>query len=734
MLQKGKRILAPEYWGSWGYSFACLWCLCLSYSGAVLLARPAGNRLIAMFSVKPGEPNPLRRAHFLSALGLGLSILVGAWLAVPYIILNAALSNSGWQLFPLLAAFSGMMIVICLRLLARYNTYKRPTVAQWHGLALICAVEAGAFVWRPSSFPAELHKGFVTMLHYGGILILSAAVGISASQIAISAPRRARRDMSRLWQASTIALILIAAGQVIACCLARPNLSQRFSLIQLWTYLCAGSAFFGATLTSTALPFADAVQAIKRTRRADLRKLISFLAAQNYFWSSVALTGASAAVLFWALLDVQNAGTVPDRFLAACRSINISSGVCPLAPLSLLILCLSVWCFVQLRRITYHEDRCPAVPDLPDDVFCPALRTVVDDVKIRIERNFFLPIYNVACALALCLAACLFIMRKQQTLESSAMDGFILALASAGGVSLVTACVRFALIWSAFREFLQQLERHPLRSIFSFLPRGFLWVPIWQGGNKKRTHVAITRSLECVLALLSNAQTPANLKTKLNQAQPALTRLVGCLLRLSARHKRIPALFYSRVQQCLAGIAEDVAVELECGKWPRGGYEVRSELANQDINKDALRVTRGEFEIEEPYTICSELLALRFVPFINYVLLQLQNLASYLSIGFILLVTAMTSYVFRARTVIDWFLAALFVLLGATIVTVFSQIDRDAILSRITRTEEGKLDRHFFFRLVSYGAIPSLALLSSHVPAVGKFFFSWIKPALEAIH
>jgi hypothetical protein len=138
--------------------------------------------------------------------------------------------------------------------------------------------------------------------------------------------------------------------------------------------------------------------------------------------------------------------------------------------------------------------------------------------------------------------------------------------------------------------------------------------------------------------------------------------------------------------------------------------------------------------MEEPYTICSELLALRFVPFINYVLLQLQNLASYLSIGFILLLTAMNSYVFRARTLIDWYLAVLFVLLGAVVVTVFSQIDRDAILSRITRTEEGKLDRNFFFRVVSYGAIPSIALLGSHVPAIGKFFFSWIKPALEAIH
>jgi hypothetical protein len=125
---------------------------------------------------------------------------------------------------------------------------------------------------------------------------------------------------------------------------------------------------------------------------------------------------------------------------------------------------------------------------------------------------------------------------------------------------------------------------------------------------------------------------------------------------------------------------------------------------------------------------------LRFLPFINYVLLQLRNLAVYLSVGFILLLAAMNSYVFRAGTIIDWFLAMLFLLLGGTVVTVFSQLDRDALFSRITRTEEGQLDRNFLFQLLSYGGIPTLALLASYVPAVAKFFFSWIKPAMEAIH
>jgi hypothetical protein len=92
------------------------------------------------------------------------------------------------------------------------------------------------------------------------------------------------------------------------------------------------------------------------------------------------------------------------------------------------------------------------------------------------------------------------------------------------------------------------------------------------------------------------------------------------------------------------------------------------------------------------------------------------------------------SYDFRSHSIIDWSLVGLFVTVSIGIISVFAQADRDAILSRITGTEEGKLDRHFFTHLVSYGAVPSLALAATHFPVVGQFFFSWVKPAIDAIH
>jgi hypothetical protein len=109
------------------------------------------------------------------------------------------------------------------------------------------------------------------------------------------------------------------------------------------------------------------------------------------------------------------------------------------------------------------------------------------------------------------------------------------------------------------------------------------------------------------------------------------------------------------------------------------------------------------------------------------------NLVTCVSSGFLFLVLALNSYPFRSRTIIDWILILFFGVLTTAVVMIFAEIDRDALLSRITHTDAGKLGRNFFAHLVSYGAVPTLVLLSTHFPVIGQFFFSWVKPAIEAI-
>jgi len=107
---------------------------------------------------------------------------------------------------------------------------------------------------------------------------------------------------------------------------------------------------------------------------------------------------------------------------------------------------------------------------------------------------------------------------------------------------------------------------------------------------------------------------------------------------------------------------------------------------------------------------------------------------SFVVAGFILCVASVRSYPFLAHRSIGWALSLLFIALGIPVVIAFAQIDKDAILSRLSDTQPGKLDRAFYVRLVSYGALPLLTVLASQFPPIGRFLFSWVQPAIEALH
>lgn len=717
--QDSKPRWIPEYWQSWGYCFTCLCCLCIVYAAAVLLARPEGSRFLAIFSVKPKEERPLPRAQFLFLLGLCLSVLLAMWLVAPFIVMvqNNAQLPVGWRMGTLLQVCWGVALINCVRLLARDVTEP----LRWKHWASVAFTGALSIL---SALSLNLNPlGRLRTAAIAAIPLIASAVA-PASQFVFGTKEWQEKKVKVLaWR--SLAVTAIGLALALAICLCRPqHKPDSDSLLKLWVLLRAGAVVLGMSIAAAAIPLLEGIESTRKGKCALRRDL--------YFWSSLVAAVAGLALLFGAWMIFRD--PPPQQFLAACRAINITSGVCPLVPLTLSLLSLAFWCFVQLRRVTYHDDQFPDVPDLPHDPFCPESTTLVKDMKKLIAADFFHPVYNLVAVFGVLLALGLCAITDRQTVEPRAIDRAIICLGLLVSLSLLMIMARFTLIWSAFREFLQQLERHPLREVFNCLPRGFLWAPMWQGGGKKRTHVAVARSLECMRALVNNPKVSRRLTRVLLAKQSALEMSAKQLLTAAAERRRVSALFHRELQQQLCSIGTLAATELAQNKWPLGSYEAKEELANRDRFKDALQVSRHEFEVEEPYTMAGELLALRLLPFINYVVLQLQNLAIYLSGGFILLIAAMNSYAFRARTVIDWFLAVLFLLLGSTVVTVFSQLDRDAIFSRITRTEQGKLDRNFVFHVISYGAVPTLALLASHVPFVAKFFFSWIKPAMEAIH
>ena len=92
------------------------------------------------------------------------------------------------------------------------------------------------------------------------------------------------------------------------------------------------------------------------------------------------------------------------------------------------------------------------------------------------------------------------------------------------------------------------------------------------------------------------------------------------------------------------------------------------------------------------------------------------------------------SYSFQAPQAITRFLIIGLIGAGIIVVRAFAQIERDPILSRLSGTAEGELGKDFYIRVISYGALPILTVLSTQFPSISRFLLSWAQPTLEALH
>ena len=72
--------------------------------------------------------------------------------------------------------------------------------------------------------------------------------------------------------------------------------------------------------------------------------------------------------------------------------------------------------------------------------------------------------------------------------------------------------------------------------------------------------------------------------------------------------------------------------------------------------------------------------------------------------------------------------------MGGGIFVVLYQMEVDAILSRLSGGDAGKVGWNFYLDLLKYGAVPLLTILGAHVPLVSNFVLQWLQPSLEAVH
>jgi len=406
----------------------------------------------------------------------------------------------------------------------------------------------------------------------------------------------------------------------------------------------------------------------------------------------------------------------------AVRSVQLPSGVDPSIPLVLLFLALAWWAWTNWQRRIFIAERDPRVPNLRD-----LESNVTDDLQALLNKKLF-PQDHYAPFIALCaIAPTLAGWRWLQSLETWPYDWLFLTLLSIIGAALLTTAWGYYQIWRHLRALLEALNLHPIRNALKRLPAVSHWSPLWQSSVRARSYVIPERFMEVVKKL--RHQTPCycrNLQTDVIKLEDEIATIS---LDLQKQKREDP-----EATQLIVELENSIASNLETGLlqgcWDKGSSESVDKIEDAS-SKDKPEKPSPD---EVPHLLAAEAIALRYVAFIRYALLHLQNQLNFLTVGFILTTVALNSYPFQGRSYVRWWTTITFVLLTTVVADVFIKMGRDATLSHLTDTPVGKVDTATYLRMLSAGALPLLAVSASHFPSVGRFLFSWLQPTLSALH
>jgi hypothetical protein len=260
------------------------------------------------------------------------------------------------------------------------------------------------------------------------------------------------------------------------------------------------------------------------------------------------------------------------------------------------------------------------------------------------------------------------------------------------------------MIWSQFRVFLEALERQPFRSAFSRLPKQPVISPLLLSTPTRLEFIMFVGIRERLAKL--KLQGASNWIAEIDRLDKEIEKVLamatrGCTVsRADARHLREQL---HKVNKILVS-----------------GFNEAGRTAKALPGRSSNRLRE-------------EVIALQYVDYIQYILHQQRNLLLFSISAFVLSIIALHAYPFQAPRTINTFITVVFISFAIGVVMVLISAERDAILSRITKTKSGELSSSFYFKVASYLAVPMVTVLSSQFPSWGRLLFSWVQPLLEAI-
>jgi hypothetical protein len=376
------------------------------------------------------------------------------------------------------------------------------------------------------------------------------------------------------------------------------------------------------------------------------------------------------------------------------RVTHLDEGLSPVMPITAILLGYSLWSWMQLKRVNWVASRRINLE------LQPAMNVYLDSrVKEVMAESDALspkePFVQLGSMFLITLAA------RLLWNSLNGFDGlwFHLWIVVWGFgmllLTVVTVCFHAKAIWNKQQKLLEWLETTTMREAFQQIGSGgLLSIRIWDLANFERSFTVLNQTAEIISSLYGTSSA---------QASAANVEL-NVFMTADAQGKQVKAGDIDSLNHVLnVGVAGAVAGTVSSSP--------------QDQNK--LRLY----------------LALRFVAFVRYTMLQIGTLIAFVAYGYVVAVLSIMFYAFEGRKTLGELSLVIVLVLLIWIGTMMVRFQRNEMLSRLEGSTPGEASYLQVVRhLLTVGGLPLLAIVTTQFPAIGNFVLLLFRPLLGTLH
>ncbi len=458
------------------------------------------------------------------------------------------------------------------------------------------------------------------------------------------------------------------------------------------------------------------------------------------------------------------------------RATSLASGVSPTTPVLIVAACMYVWSLAHLTRVqlldAFHA-RAPEMSEVatskPSDAEACApcakpsgFRADLDALEAELLRTLQSPTstgaYWVGSIALVGAAIFLFFTKSPLVFEGTAgrmiLGGAFVTLVLATGTGLVW----MLLFWLRLQALLERFAQHPILDAFGRLPKPFarsvedqisssgsdvtdLVIPVQQV-------VALDERIDFVRAGwdAAGAPVPEEIDIHLRAFQQAVKEIDATLQRElgvhtgGRGHRDLAA--SATMKQLVQARASLFAVleplwERRLPAPPRADASAEERIATLTAKKSlALYGATLSRPALAWLRLAEEFVATQLTFDVSHLVRHFRHFLLTVTVGGLSMLMVVSAYAVQPRRLLLTFIWIVILSVAGCGLWIFMQMDRNVLLSRIAKTQAGKLtfDRAFIGRVLTWVVLPIFGVALAQYPDAAHTIFAWTGPFAKALH